>query len=55
MTYHLNRGLFVENGAAILVARDRAARAASIAYSVLRNARPAAEPVPAATDYRAAA
>lgn len=55
MTYHLDRGLFVENGAAILAERDRAARASSIAYHLLRNARRAAAPACPAPACQAAA
>ena len=55
MTYHLNRGLFVENGATVLAERDRAARAASIAYHLLRGARPVAEATCPASGYCAAA
>ncbi len=54
MTYHLDRGLFVENGATILAERDRTARAASIAYQLV-GTRPAS-PTPAGkADLHAAA
>ena len=43
MTYHLNRGLFVENGPTLLAERDRQLRAAGHAYLLL-----GARPLPAA-------
>lgn len=48
MTYHLSRGLFVENGPTLLAERDRHVRAAGHAYLLL-NARqqPAAAREPA--------
>ena len=38
MTYHLSRGLFVENGPTLMAERDRKVRAAGHAYLLL-NAR----------------
>lgn len=43
MTYHLSRGLFVENGPTLLAERDRHVRAAGHAYLLLK-----ARPQPAA-------
>ena len=40
MTYHLNRGLFVENGPTLVAERDRERRAAGHAYRLLGAARP---------------
>ena len=48
MTYHLNRGLFVENGPTLLAERDRQVRAAGHAYLLL-----GARPLPAAASENA--
>ena len=52
MTYHLNRGLFVENGPTLLAERDRQLRAAGHAYLLARRAAAARD---AARDARQAA
>ena len=44
MVYHLDRGLFVENGPTILAERAREALAVSLAYELLTPARPASPP-----------
>jgi hypothetical protein len=44
MLYHLDRGLFVENGPTLLAERAREALAVSLAYRLLDTARPAPAP-----------
>jgi len=46
MLYHLNRGLFVENGPTILAERAREALAVSQAYRLLGATRPTTEKTP---------
>ncbi len=55
MLYHLNRGLFVENGPTVLAERAREAQSASLAYRLAGAARPAQPPPPDATIFSAAA
>ena len=45
MLYHLDRGLFVENGPTILAGRARQALAVSHAYRLLGKAPPASPPL----------
>ena len=46
MTYQLNKNLFVENGAAVLAARTRAARLSMYEYELARARLTAPEPQP---------
>jgi hypothetical protein len=55
MLYHLNRGLFVENGPTVLADRAREALATTLAYRLADAARPAARPAPEAATCSAAA
>ena len=55
MLYHLDRGLFVENGPTILADRAREALATTLAYRLAGAARPAARPAPEAAACSAAA
>ena len=55
MLYHLNRGLFVENGPTMLAEQAREALATSLAYRLASSTRPAARPAPEATTCSAAA
>ena len=44
MLYHLNRGLFVENGPTVLAERTREALAVSSAYLLLGTPKPTSGP-----------
>ena len=55
MLYHLNRSLFLENGATVLAERDRAARETGIAYHLLGTSKAAPRQAPQAPDLRTAA
>jgi len=55
MLYHLNRGLFVENGPTILAEQAREALAVSHAYRLFGTARPASPPPADETPLSAAA
>jgi hypothetical protein len=55
MLYHLDRGLFIENGPTILADRAREALATTLAYRLAGAARPAARPAPEAAACSAAA
>ena len=55
MLYHLNRGLFVENGPTVLAERAREALAVSNAYLLLGANRPKARPSSETAPLRAAA
>jgi len=55
MQYHLNRGLFVENGPTVLADRTREALAVSSAYRLMAAKQPKAKPASETTPARAAA
>ena len=55
MLYHLNRGLFVENGPTVLADRTREALAVSNAYRLLGAVSPTSRPAPETAPLSAAA